>query len=154
MKYFFLLFFFVVSFYATAQRLKMYKTFGGVVFELDDSVQLSMKQTMMLLNTNQPAYEEMKKARGTSTVSALMGFSGAALVAVPIVTAAVGQTPEWGLAAGGGALMIGAFLVNQRFKARALYAIDLYNEHAPQKTSRIKPELFFYGTGAQLVIKF
>lgn len=132
----------------------MYKTFGGVVFELNDSTQLSMHQTLMLLYKHQPAYEEMKKARTRSTISAVMGFSGAALVAVPIVSAAVGSDPEWTLAAGGGALMAGAFFLNRAFKARALYAIDLYNEQLPQKTSRIKPELFFYGTGARLVIKF
>ncbi len=136
------------------QKVTMYKTFGGVVFEMNDSTQLSMKQTMMLLYKNQPAYEEMKKAKTLSTVSAIMGFSGGAMLAIPLVTAIVGQEPEWGLAAGGGGLLAGAFFLHQAFKSKALDAIDLYNSQLPQKTSRIKPEFFFYGTGARIVIRF
>jgi hypothetical protein len=139
---------------SAAQRLKLYKTFGGVVFELDDSVQLSQKQVMLLIYKNQLAYEEMKKARTRATLSSILGFSGGALVAVPIVSAAVGSEPEWTLAAVGGGALIGAFILNRAYKARALYSIDLYNEQLPQKTSRIKPEFYFYGTGAKLIIKF
>jgi hypothetical protein len=151
--FFCLLLVFVVSI-SFGQRLAIYKTFGGVVIEMNDSVQISMKQTMMILYKHQPAYEEMKKARSLSTVSALMGFSGAAMVAIPAVSSVVGSEPEWGLAAGGGALIAGAFFFHRAFKSRALDAIDLYNAQLPQKTSRIKPELIFYGTGAKLVIRF
>ncbi len=139
---------------SSAQRLKLYKTFGGVVYELDDSVQLSQKQVMLLLYKNQLAYEEMKKAKTRSTWSAILGFTGGALIAVPIVSAAIGSDPEWTLAAIGGGAMAGAFILNRSYKARAFYAIDLYNQQLPQKTSRIRPEFYFYGTGARLVIKF
>lgn len=149
--FFFLIFVVVTSF---GQRITMYKTFGGVVFEMNDSAQISMKQTMMLLYKNQAAHEQMMKARTQSTVSALMGFSGVALLTIPIVSAAAGATPEWGLVAGGGALIAGAFLLHQSFKARALYAIDLYNDQLPQKTSRVKSQFYFYGTSAKLVIRF
>ncbi len=135
------------------QKITMYKTFGGVVYELNDSVQLSTRQTMMLLYTNQPAYGEFKKARRMSTVSSLMGFTGAAMAAIPVATLAFGERSDWGLAGGGAALILGSIFVNRAFKARALYAIDLYNSQG-EKTSRIKPEFFFYGTGAKLVIRF
>lgn len=149
---------FLVAFVCTeksfSQRLKLYKTFGGVVFELDDSVQLSQKQVMLLLYKNQASYETMKSARGLSRWSSILGFGGGALVAVPLVSAAVGSEPEWSLAAGGGAMLGAAFFLHQAYKAKALDAIDLYNEQLPQKTSRIRPEFYFYGTGAKLVIKF
>ncbi len=136
------------------KKLTLYKTFGSVVFELNDSVQLSMKQTLGLVYQNQQAYRELKKARTRGTLSGVMGFTGAAMVAVPLVTLAYGERSDWGLAGGGAALIVGSVFFNRWFKARALYAVDLYNAGLPQKTSRLKPEFYFYGSGAKLVIKF
>jgi hypothetical protein len=137
-----------------AQKLTLYKTFGGVVFMLNDSVQLSTKQAGTLMYQNQQAYDEFKKARSRATISSVMGFTGAAMIAIPLVTVAFGEQGDWGLAGGGAALLVGSILFNRWFKARAVYAVDLYNAGIPQKTSRIKPEFYFYGTGGKLVIKF
>lgn len=132
----------------------MYKTFGGVVYMLNDSVELSTRQTGSLLFSHEKAYAEFKKARQWSHISAATGGIGAALVAVPLVTLAFGEKGDWGLAAGGGALVAFGVISNWIYKGRAYGAIELYNEDLPQKTSRIKPEFQFYGTGARLVIKF
>jgi len=139
---------------ATAQKLTLYKTFGGVIFMLNDSVELSMKQAGTLMYQNQQAYEEFKKARARATISSVMGFTGAAMIAIPLVTVAFGGNGDWGLAGGGAALLAGSFFFNRWFKARTVYAVDLYNASLAQKTSRIKPEFYFYGTGGALVIKF
>ena len=148
------LFCLIIGQQAIAQKLTLYKTFGSVIFMLNDSVELSMKQAGTLIYRNQPAYEEFKKARSRATISSVMGFTGAAMVAIPLVTAAFGEQADWGLAGGGAALIVGSVFFNRWFKARAVYAVDLYNESLPQKTSRIKPEFYFYGTGGRLVIKF
>ncbi|GHN00572.1 hypothetical protein WSM22_20610 [Cytophagales bacterium WSM2-2] len=139
---------------AFSQKLKMYKTFGGVIFEINDSLQLSVKQTATLMFENKQAYNEFKKSRTTSTVSAIMGFTGAATMAIPVVTLAFGESSDWALAGGGAALIVGSIFVNRASKARALYAVDLYNEGLTKKSSRIQPQFHFYGTGASLVIKF
>jgi hypothetical protein len=139
---------------ATAQKLILYKTFGSVVFMLNDSVELSMKQAGTLMYQNQSAYEEFKKAKTRAAISSVMGFTGAAMIAIPVVTLAFGEQSDWGLAGGGAALIVGSVLFNRWFKARAVYAVDLYNESLPKKSSRIKPEFYFYGTGGKLVIKF
>jgi hypothetical protein len=132
----------------------MYKTFGGVVYMLNDSVELSPRQTASLLFTHEKAYSEFKKARRWSTTSAITGFTGAAMVAIPLGTLAFGEKADWGFAAGGGALIAVGMISNWIYKGRAIGAIDLYNEDLPQKSSRIKPQLQFYGTGAKLVIRF
>lgn len=137
-----------------AQKLAIYKTFGSVIYLLNDSVELSTKQVGTLMFQNQRAHEEFKKARSRATISSLMGFTGAAMVAVPLVTVAFGGDGDWALAGGGAVLLVGSTFFNRWYKARAVYAVDLYNASLPQKTSRIKPEFYFYGTGAKLVIKF
>jgi hypothetical protein len=139
---------------AGAQELTLYKTFGSVIFMLNDSIELSMKQAGTLMYQNQQAYEEFKKARSRATISSVMGFTGAAMVAIPLVTVAFGGEGDWGLAGGGAALLAGSVFFNRWFKARTVYAVDLYNASLPQKSSRIKPEFYFYGTGGKLVIKF
>lgn len=151
------LFFFIAMVFAAkanAQKIYMYKTFGGVAYLLNDSVQLSNRQTGSLLYQNQKAYTEFKKARTWSTCSAVSGFLGGAMVAIPLATLAFGEKSDVGYAVGGSVLMGGSFVMHWIYKARALNAIDIYNEGLPQKTSRIKPQFQFYGTGAKLVIKF
>ena len=143
-----------MSLNASAQKIYMYKTFGGVVYMLNDSIELSTKQTASLLFSHEKAYGEFKKARTWSTVSSIAGFSGAAMVAIPLATLAFGEKSDWGFAAGGGALLAIGMVSNWVYKGRAIGAIDLYNEDLPQKSSRVKPQLQFYGSGAKLVIRF
>lgn len=136
------------------KKLTMYKTFGSVIYMLSDSLEISPKQTATILFTHPQAYSEFKKARRWSTTSAVTGFAGAAMVAIPLATLAFGERADWGYAIGGFALIAVGLICNQVYKARALYSLDLYNADLPQKISQIKPQLRFYGTGACLVIKF
>lgn len=144
----------LIAFSTSAQKVTMYKTFGGVIYMLNDTTELSTRQTASLLFTNQQAYTEFKQAKKWSTVSAVSGFAGGAMIAIPLATAAFGGTADWGYAIGGGALLGVGLISNWIYKGRAIGAIDLYNEGLPQKSSSIKPQLQFYGTGARLVIRF
>ena len=144
----------VIAHQASAQKIVMYKTFGGVIYMLNDSVELTTRQTGSLLFSHEKAYAEFKQAKRWSHISVATGAIGGALVAVPLVTMAFGEQGGWGLVAGGGALLTVGMISNWIYKGRAFGAIELYNEDLPQKSSRIKPELQFYGTGARLVIRF
>ena len=77
---------------------------------------------------------------------------GGMLIGFPLGTAIVGGEPEWGLAAAGTVFLLGSIPLNRIFKARALNALDIYNGKV--SASRIKPEFYFAGTGARLIIKF
>jgi hypothetical protein len=133
-----------------AQQIKMYKTFGGARFEMGTLV-LSPKQVLEILKVEPAAYEEFKRAKVNYNVAGVMGFSGAFLIALPVVSAIAGGDPEWGFVAGGAALILGSIHFNRTFKGLAFNALELYNS---KLTTRIQPTLHFYGTQARLVIRF
>lgn len=136
---------------SVAQEIKAYKTFGGVRFEMD-TVTLGLNQVLPIVKENPEAYAELKRAKTNYNAAGVLGFSGAILIAFPIGTAIAGGSPEWGLAAGGAALLLASIPFTSAFRSHTMQALDLYN--GKNKTSRIKPELRFYGTGARLTIRF
>ncbi len=134
-----------------AQKIEMYKTFGGVRYLRNDSLLSDPQMSMILYKDNKAAYTEFKKAKKYSVISSIMGFTGGALIAVPLITAVAGGEPEWLFVAGGGALILGSIPFNRIYKARSLHAIDIYNE---KLTSRIKTNFYFTGSRAGVVVKF
>jgi hypothetical protein len=153
MKKLVLLFFLVVCLSQVnfAQEIKAYKTFGGVRFEMD-TLTLGLNQVLEIVKENPDAYSELKRAKRNYSAAGVCGFAGAILIIVPIGTALAGGTPEWGLAAGGAALLLASIPLTRSYRGHTLEALDLYN--AKFKMSRVKPELQFYGTGARLRIRF
>jgi hypothetical protein len=142
----------VCTLLCNAQEIKMYKTFGGVRFEMDTLV-LSPKQVLEVLKGNSIAFEEFKRAKINYSVAGVLGFTGGVLIGLPIGTALAGGDPEWGLAAGGIGLLLASIPFNRAYKGRAFGAIELYNNNN-KETSRIKPTFHFYGTQAKLVVRF
>lgn len=147
-----LLFLTTLAFVSQAQEITVHKTFGGLRFERDSLI-LSPKQVQYILEVNPTALAEFKKARKNSGVASVLGFTGGLLVGIPIGTAIVGGNPEWGLAAGGAALIVASIPFNTAFKRHAQNSVDLYNQ---QKTSRLleRTELFWVGTGVGIRVRF
>ncbi len=139
-----------LSFLGSAQEIKMYKTFGGVRYEMDTLV-LSPKQVLEVLKSNPVAFEEFKRAKVNYNIAGVLGFTGGMLIGFPIGTAIAGGDPEWGLAAGGVGLLLASIPFNRAYKGRAFGAIELYNK---KELSRIKSTFHFYGTQARLVVRF
>jgi hypothetical protein len=143
--------FIISSFQAKSQQINLYKSFGGVHFTKGDTLLTERQVTMMLYKTSPDAYKEFKKARKYNTISSVMGFTGGILIAIPIVTAIIGGEPEWLIGATGGGLLLASIPVNRVYKARALHALDIYNE---KFSSRINTGFYFSGTQAGLIVKF
>ena len=116
-----------------------------------DSLISENQVRMILLKEAPAAYEEFKTAKKIGTFSSIVGFTGGVLIIVPLATAVLGGEPEWALAAGGAALLIASIPLNRIYKARALNALDIYNE---KFSSRLKPGLYFAGTQIGLTVKF
>lgn len=136
---------------ALSQPLEMHKTLGGAHF-MRDTVYLSHRHVSEILSVDPQASEEFKVAVKNYRIGGVLGFSGAILLAIPLVSAIAGGEPEWLMAGGGGALLLASIPFSRAFKTRSETAITIYNErHVPQ-TGRIKPRLYF--TGAAMTLKF
>jgi len=136
-------------------RLVLYPTFGGAHFEYEKDTavyQVTPKQVSQILFDHPQAYKEFKSARRRSTWSGILGFTGAGLIILPVATAAVGGTPEWGLAGAGAALVGVSIPLGRSYRKKAQHAFELYNERHASLLQ--KSRLYVTGTGAKLVITF
>jgi hypothetical protein len=149
-----LLFLFILNGQLFCQKkLAIYKTFGGVVFEMD-SLAISSKQVSILLQQNQEAYAEFKIAKRKALIGNIIGFTSGVLVALPLVTAAVGGQPEWALAGVGGGLFLLSISFNSSFRGHAFNAIEMYNAGPASSRHTIKASLHFSGTGGSVILRF
>ena len=140
-----------LTYTAVGQRITFYKTFGGMGFEMD-TINLSIHDVLEMMRVNPVAHEEFKKARSNYSAAGVLGFTGALLISVPLVTYVAGGYPEWGLAVAGGVLTLVSIPLNRAFQRHAQNALDEYNKQF--ESSRIKTNFYFTGTGAKLVIRF
>jgi len=140
----------LLCFAAFAQPIEMHKTFGGAHFKRD-TIYLSNKQVRDILSVDPQASQEFKIAVKNYRVGGLLGFTGAILLAVPIVTAVAGGEPEWAVA-GGGAVLLGVSVPFTRgFKRHAQAALDGYNQRQEQEQ---QPRAKFYFKGNGIALKF
>ncbi|MEI9918884.1 MAG: hypothetical protein WDO14_08770 [Bacteroidota bacterium] len=139
-----------LAFQALSQPLEMYKTLGGAHFQRD-TIYLSHGQVREILSIDPQATEEFKLAVKNYRVGGLLGFSGAILLAIPVVTAIAGGDPEWALA-GGGAVLLGVSIpFSKGFKRHAQVALDGFNQrqgYQPQTRAKV------YFTGNGFTLKF
>ena len=140
-----------LSYSTKGQKIIFYKTFGGMGFEMD-TVTLSMREVLEMMRVNPVAHDEFKLAKKKYGAAGALGFAGALLISVPLVSAVAGGHPEWGLAVAGGVLMGVSIPLNRSFQRHAQNAVDEYNKQF--ESTRMKTNLYFTGTGARLVIRF
>lgn len=117
-----------------SQPIQLHKTLGGAHFQRD-TIYLSHRQISEILSIDPEASGEFKIALKNYRVGGIMGFTGAILLAIPLVTAFSGGEPEWIMAGGGAALLLGSIPFSRGFKNHAEAAIEGYNgrhEQAPQ----------------------
>lgn len=136
----------ILCFEAFSQPIIMHKTLGGAHFQRD-TIFLSHRHVSEILSVDPAATEEFNLAIKNYRIGGLLGFSGAILLAIPVVTAIAGGEPEW-LMAGGGAILLGTSIpFSVGFKKHAQAALDGYNarhENTPQT------RLYFTGNGITL----
>jgi hypothetical protein len=142
---FFVLF---LSYEAFSQPIQIHKTLGGAHFQRD-TIYLSHRQVSEILSVDPDASLEFKQAVKDYRIGGVLGFSGAILLAIPVITAISGGEPEWLLAGGGAALLGVSIRFSRGFKKHAGNALDGYNaRHEPATSGRL------YFTGNGITFKF
>jgi hypothetical protein len=137
------------------EQITMHKTFGSTRFEYTkDTVTftVSPKEVLQIMSDDPLAYEEFWKAKKNYSIAGLMGFAGAALIAIPIASAIAGGDPEWAFAAGGVALIIGSTRFSKAFNRHAQSAVNTFNKR--HTAFRPRADYLFSGLSLKLMLKF
>ena len=136
----------VLSCQAFSQPIQMHKTLGGAHFQRD-TIYLSHRHLSEILSVDPQAADEFKIATKNYRIGGIMGFGGAILLAIPLVTAFSGGEPEWIMAGAGGALLLGSIPFSRAFKKHSEAAIQGYNT---RNESTPQTRLYFNGSGITL----
>ena len=110
------------------------------------------REVLELMKSDEQAYPVFTKAMANYNAAQVLGFVGGFLVGWPLGTAIGGGDPNWGLAAGGGALILASIPLSVSFKKHAETAVSIYNGKpmALRPTFRVGP----WGMGAKVIMKF
>jgi hypothetical protein len=128
---------------------------GGAHFEYRKDTNIfdvSHREVLDIMFKDQQAYDLFRKARNQSRVAGLMGFTGVGMIVVPLFTAATGGEPEWGLVAGGTALLAASIPLQRAFRRNAHQAVDEFNKR--HTAFRPRADYYVAGLGARIVIRF
>ena len=91
--------------YCNAQKIEMEKVFGGYKYTQNGNI-MRMNDLVKIMESNQQAFNFMKKAQSNNIMAAIFSGAGGFLVGWPVGTALGGGDPNWTLA-GVGAGLIG-----------------------------------------------
>ncbi|MBL7864343.1 MAG: hypothetical protein JNK10_05685 [Cyclobacteriaceae bacterium] len=134
---------------AQQKPIRMEKNFWGIRFYEGETL-VRPNQVLKLMESNPAAQAEFKKAMSNYNGSLALSFVGGALIGWPIGTAAAGGQPEWGLAAGGVAVLLLTIPLTSAFTKHTNQAITLYNGGPGSANLRFIP----HATGARLIFYF
>ena len=139
----------------TTDSISMNKVFGGYQF-YQGNQRLTMNQLANAMRQNEQAYNQMKSARSSSTLAAIIGGVGGYMVGYPIGTAIGGGDPNWTMAGIGAALIAIAIPISSSSSNKAKQAADIYNAGLQPISYRDKSELRFSMSenGVGLTLRF
>ena len=144
-----------LAFGSTAQEIEIEKSFGGYTF-FQDGEEQKIGQLVEIMETNQEAFDFMKKAQTNYTFSSILGFIGGGLIGWPLGTAIGGGDPEWFLAGIGAGVVAIAIPLEIGGNKNAEKAINMYNSSLGSTSFRFKPKFNIIGNtqGVGLSMKF
>jgi len=121
-----LTFAFVAMTLCVAQQIEMKKVFGGYKF-MQNGENLTMSNLVKTMESNQKAFELIKKAQSNNTIASIIGFAGGGLIGWPIGAAVGGGDANWTLAGIGAGLIAVGIPISSSANRKAKQAVELYN---------------------------
>ena len=151
-----LIFTFATMTFCSAQKIEMEKVFGGYKFTQNGN-QLAMKDLVKTMESNQKAFDLIKKAQSNNTLASIIGFAGGGLIGWPIGTAIGGGDADWTLAGIGAGLVAIGIPISSSANKKAKQAVELYNSTLDSTSFyEVKPEfkIIANGNGIGLSMNF
>ncbi len=142
--------------FCNAQQIEMEKVFGGYKYTQNGN-QMTMRDLVKTMESNQQAFELIKKAQSNNTLASILGFAGGGLIGWPIGTAIGGGDAEWALAGIGAGLVAIGIPISSSANKKAKHAVELYNSSLnPTSYYEFKPEfkVITNGNGIGLSMNF
>jgi len=90
---------------------------------------LSHDDLRSLLELNEDSYKEFKKAKANLFPVYLFSFAGGFLIGWPLGSALAGNQPQWWMAAGGVALILGSIPFQINYTKHLYKAVTIYNSN-------------------------
>jgi outer membrane lipoprotein SlyB len=142
-----------IALYASAQDEGELKMVKSKIYHYGQPVK--PKEVLNILKVSTEAYKEYSKAKSNYDAMNVFGFVGGAMIGWPIGTAIGGGDAQWGIAAGGAAVLLLAIPLSSGYKKHAQRAIDIYNKPGNVSASmRTRVDMNFTGAGARLTVTF
>lgn len=142
--------------FCNAQKIETQKVFGGYQYTQNGN-QMTMRDLARTVESNQQAFDLMKKAQSTSALASVIAYTGGALIGWPIGTAIGGGDPNWALAGIGAGLVVIGLPISSGANKNAKQAVELYNSSLDTTSfHEVKPEfkIIANGTGIGLSMNF
>ena len=142
--------------FCNAQKIEIEKVFGGYKYTQNGS-QMAMKDLVKTMESNQQAFNLIKKAQSNNTLASIIGFAGGGLIGWPIGTAIGGGDANWTLAGIGAGLVAIGIPISSNANKKAQQAVELYNSSINSTAFKyFKPEfkVVANGNGIGLLMNF
>ena len=126
--------------YSHAQKIDIEKVFGGYKYTQNDEL-MSIGDLASVLESNNKAFQLIKKGRTNRSFASVLGFAGGALIGWPLGTSVGGGDANWTLAGIGAGLIIVGIPISSRANKKIHQAVDIYNTSLNATTqNNFKPE--------------
>ena len=142
--------------FCNAQQIEMEKVFGGYKYTKNGKL-MKMKDLVKTMESNQQAFDLIKKAQSNNTIASIIGGAGGFLVGWPIGTAIGGGDANWSLAGVGAGLIAISIPFTSGSNKNGKQAVELYNSSLKSTSFyEFKPEfkVISNGNGIGLSMNF
>jgi len=128
------------------------KVSGGYRFE-QNGKPLTLKSMETIMKDDAKAFDYLEKAKTSSTIANILGYTGGFLIGYPLGTAIGGGKPVWALAGIGCGLVAIAIPLGSQAGRNFKTAVDIYNSNQRNLSFNRKCDLQLGITGNGLSLK-
>jgi len=131
------------------------QTIPGGCKVYQENRQLTLSQLAIAVQTNDIAYQQVKKAQSNNTISSILGGIGGFMIGYPLGTALGGGQPNWTMFGIGAGIAVISIPISIKCVKQVKSSVDIYNgglRKINQPTTEFK--LGMSGNGMAITMTF